>query len=232
MNRLQKLYKSEKEKLRGYPLSKKLSYIAEYYWLYILLITGGIAFVIYFVYHAFFTVKENWFYITFVNTMQDAGEDSDLRRSFIDYGGYDLSEKNVLFNSACYFDAARKGGTNNSYYQSFIATIEAGALDAAVMEKENFQAVAASGRFQDLSAGEAADLFAPYADLFVYCLPYDETYSETEVPAGIDLSGSPLVTEYGLYEEGCVLGLSAYSRHPEEVVRFLEFLGVEAKEEK
>lgn len=232
MNRLQKFYISEKEKLRDYPLPKKLSYIAEYYWLHILLVTGGIAFVIYFVYHAFFTVKENWFYITFVNTMQDAGEDSALRQGFIDYAGYDLSEKNVLFNSACYFDAATKGGTNNSYYQSLIATIEAGALDAAVMERENFEAVAASGRFQDLSAGAAADLFAPYEDLFVYVLPYDETYSKSEVPVGIDLTESPLVTEYGLYKEGCVLGLSAYSQHPEEVIRFLEYLGVQAQEEK
>lgn len=232
MNRLRRLYLSEKEKLKGYPLPKKLSYIAEYYWLHILLVTGGIAFAIYFVYHAFFTVKENWFYITFVNSMQDAGEDSELRRDFIDYAGYDLSEKNVLFNSACYFDAARKGGTNNSYYQSFIATIEAGALDAAVMERENFEAVAASGRFQDLSAEEASELFAPYEDLFVYILPYDETYSKSEVPAGIDLSESPLVKEYGLYEGSCVLGLSAYSQHPEEVIRFLEYLGLEGKEKK
>jgi hypothetical protein len=232
LNRLRKLYLSEKEKLKGYSLQEKLSYIAEYYWLHILLITGSIAFVIYFVYHAFFTVKENWFYITFVNTLQEAGEDSALCQDFIEYAGYDLSEKNVLFNSACYFDAARKGGTNNSYYQAFIAAIEAGAMDAAVMERDNFEAVARSGRFQDLSVGEAAELFAPYEDLFVYCLPYDETYSETEVPVGIDLSGSPLVTEYGLYEDGCVLGLSAYSQHPEEVVRFLEYLGVKTQEEK
>jgi len=232
LNRLRRLYTSEKEKLRDYPLPKKLAYIAEYYWLHILLVTGGIAFAVYFVYHAFFTVKENWFYITFVNSMQDAGEDSALRKGFIDYAGYDLSEKNVLFNSACYFDAARKGGTNNSYYQSFIATIEAGALDAAVMEEDNFEAVAASGRFQDLSAGEAADLFAPYEDLFVYVLPYDETYSKSEVPVGIDLSKSPLVTEYGIYESSCVLGLSAYSQHPEEVIRFLEYLGAGEKEKK
>ena len=66
------------------------------------------------------------------------------------------------------------------------------------MEGENFEAVAASGRFQDLSAGEAADLFAPYEDLFVYVLPYDETYSKSEVPVGIDLSKGPLVTEYGI----------------------------------
>lgn len=230
MNRLRRLYTSEKEKLKDYPLQKKLAYIAEYYWLHILLVTGAIAFAVYFVYHAFFTVKENWFYITFVNSMQDAGEDSALRKGFIDYAGYDLSEKNVLFNSACYFDAARKGGTNNSYYQSFIATIEAGALDAAVLERDNFMAIAESGRFQDLSAGEAAELFAPYADLFVYCLPYDETYSKTEVPAGIDLSESVLVREYGLYEDDCVLGLSAYSQHPEEVIRFLEYLGTEGKE--
>ena len=49
---------------------------------------------------------------------------------------------------------------------------------------------------------------------------------------GIDLSKSPLVTEYGIYESSCVLGLSAYSQHPEEVIRFLEYLGAGEKEKK
>ena len=57
-------------------------------------------------------------------------------------------------------------------------------------------------------------------------------YSKSEVPAGIDLSESPLVKEYGLYEGSCVLGLSAYSQHPEEVIRFLEYLGTGEKEKK
>ncbi len=227
MERLRLLLLSEREKLKGYSTGKKLSYIAEYYWLHLLLVMGMLFFTVYFVYHAFFTIRENWFYITFVNSMQDAGEGSALQQGYIDYSGYDLSQKNVLFNSACYFDATRQGGTNNAYYQSFIATIEAGALDAAVMEKDNFIKVAESGRFQDLSAGEAAERFAFCRDRFVYCLPYDETYSETEIPVGIDLSDTALVTEYGLYEDGCVLGVSAYSRHPEAVVLFLSYLGID-----
>ena len=227
MEKLRLLLLSEREKLKGYSTGKKLSYIAEYYWLHFLLIFGALAFTVYFIYHAFFTIKENWFYITFVNSMQDAGEGSTLRQGYIDYTGYDLSQKNVLFNSTCYFDATIQGGTNNSYYQAFIATIEAGALDAAVMEKGNFIAVAQSGRFQDLSSGEAAEMFAFCKDRFVYCLPYDEEYSETEIPVGIDLSDTILVTEYGLYEDGCVLGLSAYSQHPEAVAEFLSYLGVQ-----
>ena len=32
---------------------------------------------------------------------------------------------------------------------------------------------------------------------------------------------------HGLYEDGCVLGLSAYSQHPEAVAEFLSYLGVQ-----
>ena len=56
-----------------------------------------------------------------------------------------------------------------------------------------------------------------------------EEYSTEEVPVGIDLSDSLLVTKYHIYEDNCVLGIGAYSHNLENVEQFLRFvLGDEA----
>ena len=120
---------------------QKLRYIWEYYWLPIVGITAGIIFLIYFLYHLLFATKEYWFYVTFVNIRPQTGVESELMEEFVSERGYDLSKKNVFFNDACYFDATSYSGTNNNYYQMFVATVEAGHLDAVVMEEENRQAI-------------------------------------------------------------------------------------------
>ena len=180
---------------------QKLRYIWEYYWLPIVGITAGVLFLIYFLYHLLFATKEYWFYVTFVNIRPQTGVESELMEEFV--------------------------GTNNNYYQMFVATVEAGHLDAVVMEEENLVALGASGRLLDLEAEANAACFEKYKDRFVYAVPYDEEYSTEPVAVGIDISDSRLMTEYELYDDTCVLGVGAYTQHPEDVVAFLEFIGVE-----
>ena len=203
---------------------QKLRYIWEYYWLPIVGITAGVIFLIYFLYHVLFATKDYWFYVTFVNIRPQIGVESELMEEFVSDRGYDLSKKNVFFNDTCYFDATSYSGTNNNYYQMFVATVEAGHLDAVVMEKENLVALGASGRLLDLEAEAYAAYFDKYKDRFVYAVPYDEEYSTEPVAVGIDISGSRLMTEYELYDDTCVLGVGAYTQHPEDVAAFLEFI--------
>ena len=58
----------------------------------------------------------------------------------------------------------------------------------------------------------------------MYCIPYDEEYSTEPVPVGIDLSDSSLVTKYHIYEDDCVLGISAYTQRLDAVEQFLAFV--------
>lgn len=206
---------------------QRLLYIWEYYWIPIVGITAGVLFAVYFLYHALFGLKEYWFYVTFVNIRPQSGVENELREEFIQARGYDLSKKEVFFNDVCYFDATSYSGTNNNYFQMFVATVEAGHLDAVVMEEENLVALGASGRLLDLAAEENAAYFDKYKERFVYAVPYDEEYSTEPVPVGIDISDSRLMTEYDLYEDSCVLGVGAYTQHPEDIVAFLKFIGVE-----
>jgi hypothetical protein len=54
--------------------------------------------------------------------------------------------------------------------------------------------------------------------------PEDEEYSEDKVPVGIDISDSSIAGEYGIYTGDCVLGLGAYTKHAEEVLKFLKYI--------
>lgn len=222
--RLRALWESEKEKMRPMSVKERTEYIWQYYWLWII---GFFAFwilAVYIIYHAFFTVKENWFYAIYANTMEDGGMHSPLWEDFVSYTGYDLSQKNVVFNSASFFDPSRTQGTNNSYFQSFVAVVEAGDLDIVTMGTEGLEALGTSGRLADLQNDSLASIQEKYQDRFITCLPYDETYSTQPVPIGIDVSDSLLVTKYHLYEGDCALGISAYSQHLEGVEAFLAFI--------
>ena len=220
---LKQYLRSEIRKIRPYPPKKKLNYILDYYGLWIAGVLGALFLVIFLIYRSFFTIKDYWFYAVFANTFSEAGNHSGLWQDFAEYTGYDTSEKQIYFNASSYFDPSKTSGTNNSYFQSFVAVTEAGDLDIVTMQKEALVSLGKSGRLMDLSLDELSDFIRQYEDRWVYCEPYDETYSTEPVPIGIDLSDSLLVTKYHLYEGDCVLGISAYTRHPESIAEFLEF---------
>lgn len=222
MMNLKEYLETEITKISALEPSKRVRYIAEYYWLWITAAAFAVFFAGYMIYHIFFTVKENWLYITFTNVMEAGDMAAELKEEYAGYCGYDLKEKNIVFNTASYFDASLAGGTNNTYFQVFTAAVEAGELDAVIMNTENLKATGASGILLDLSCEQ----YQKYEDLFVYTMPYDTSYSESPVAVGIDISSSKLVSEYHLYDEDCVLGVGAYSGHPDAVAAFLEFIGI------
>ena len=236
IKRLRAHLSSERDKISYLDAKGRAGYVLRYYWLWILGIGGGFFMLFYILFHAFFSVKDYWFYGIFANTMADAGNGSALWHDFVDETGYNTRQKKVEMNAASYFDPSVQGGANNSYYQMFVALVESGDLDVLVMGTEGLKAVGSSGRLLDLGAagGEEAEagtaavqeLMQKYKDRLIYCDPYDEAYSEEPVPVGIDISDSLLVTKYHLYEEGTqvALGLAAYTQRPRSAADFLEFI--------
>lgn len=216
--------KAEKEKTRGLDTAARIRYVLDYYWIPLLGLFCALFLVCYIGYRAFFVPKDYWFYGMFANTGADAGNGSQLWHDFKEYAGYDTKQKKLEFNASSWFDPSLPGGTNNSYYQAFVALAESGELDVVTLPEDALTALGSSGRLLDLTGEECGTIFRRYADRLVYCDPYDEEYSDEPVPVGIDLSDSLLVTEYGLYEESCVLGISAWSSRIEDVETFLEFV--------
>ncbi|MDO4804158.1 MAG: hypothetical protein Q4A32_04990 [Lachnospiraceae bacterium] len=213
-----------KSNTQGMSRKERLGYIVTYYWLQIGGVIFAVFFLVYFLTHFLFGIKENWIYVTFTNVLTSDEGVNVLRKDYIEYAGYDLKEKNVVFNSNSYFDAATVQGTNNNYFQVFAAMVEAGDLDAVIGTGDNIAAVGAGGRLKDLASDEMRELFAGYSERFVYCTPIDEEYSEDEVPVGIDISDSSVVEKYGIYPCDCVLGVGANTKNAEEVLRFLKFI--------
>ena len=222
--RLKQLFADEKEKLKGFTLRQKVQYIFGYYWLWILGIGCAVYLTAVIVTGLFFTVKDYWFYGMFANTMADAGNGSQIWKDFVSYAGYDVKEKKVEINAASWFDPSVKGGTNNSYYQAFVAFVESGDLDVLVMGREGLEAVGSSGRLLDLNDERCSAILEKYADRIIFCDPVDEEYSKDPVPVGIDISDSLMVTKYHVYEGDCALGISAYSGRVESAETFLEFI--------
>ncbi len=202
---------------------KKLEYIWQYYYLWIL----GIVFLIFFVSFAiksyFFQVNENWVYIMFNNTYAEVGNGSDLWDGFVEYAGFDLKEKNVEFNNTSYFDY-KQSVTGNSYFESFVAYTEGGTLDAITMEADSLTALGESGRLMDLDSEACASIKAKYGDRFLYCEPLNKEYSTEPVAVGIDLTDSILMTKYHVYTNTCALGIGAQSGDIEAVEAFLDYV--------
>ena len=222
--RLKRHFASEREKISYLDAGGKAAYVIHYYWLWILGIGGGIFLLCYILFHMFFTVKDYWFYGIFANTTAEAGNGSQLWKDFTEYAGYDTKQKKVEMNAASYFDPSVSGGTNNSYYQMFVAVTEAKDLDVLVMGTDGLRGIGSSGRLLDLRDETAGSILERYPDRIIYCEPNDEEYAQEQVPVGIDVSDSLLVTEYHLYEGDCALGLGAYTMRPESAELFLEFV--------
>ena len=223
-DRLSKWWKTEREKISGIPgTSKKIGYIWEYYKLWIIGIVFGIWFVTFAVRQYTTTLRDYWCFMVFANTYADAGDHSPLWEDYVEYAGFDLTEKAVRFNADSYFDYL-KGVTGNSYFEAFVAYADSGTLDAIVMGRDSLTALGKTGRLLDLNSEECSSIRAKYGDRFLYAVPLNEDYGGKEMPVCIDISDSRLVSEYGIYSEPCALGIGALSGNVESVELFLDFL--------
>ena len=103
--RFTKWRKAEKDKILRIPgTGKKIEYIWEYYKLWII----GAVFLIWLVTFAVrqytTSLRDYWCYMIFANTYADAGDHSDLWEDYVEYAGFDLTEKAVRFDANSYFD--------------------------------------------------------------------------------------------------------------------------------
>ena len=102
------------------------------------------------IYQARTALKDHWLYLTITNTREDVGTNSDLWKGYVDYTGYDVTQKMVEFNDEIYFDYSKNKAAGNKYYEVFVATVDSGVLDAVTMEPEELSSLGESGRLMDL----------------------------------------------------------------------------------
>ncbi len=219
---LKQEYRKAKKEVSRLEGAAKLQYVWDYYKLWIIGVVCTLLFIIYFVTARIMTPNDNWFYITIANTQADAGNGSQLWKDFVEYGGFDTRQKNVYFNTNCFFDPFSE--KPNDYYTYFVAYVDAGTLDLITMEKDDLQKLGERGRLLDLSLPEASKIMEKYSDRLIYAVPLDTEYSTEPVPIGIDLSDTVLVSKYHVYADSCAVGLSAHCPHMDAILTFLSFV--------
>ena len=219
VNKLGNWFRAEREKLRELTPKEKVQYIWSYYYLWIIGISAFLAISIFLTVRITTSIKEEWLYAMFANTMADAGNGSGMWKDFTEFSELDLKEKRVEFNAEAYFDYLKNQAKGNDYYNAFIALTDAGILDIITMETPSLEALAESGRLTDLNLEHCQPLRDRYADRLVYFHGV-----EGDIPVGFDISDSLLVTHYGLYRDSCALGIGARSEKMEIIALFLQFI--------
>ena len=222
--RIRSFFKNESDKLKGLTMKQKLGYVRDYYWLQIALVVIALTLGSFVIYRVRTTLSDHWFYLMLANTREEAGTNSPLWKGYVDYSGYDLSEKLIEFNDEAWFDYGKNKAAGNKYYEIFVGFTDVGILDAVTMEPDNLTSLGESGRLLDLNADKCSRIREKYKDRFLYAIPYDKEYSTDPVPVGIDISDSILMTRYHLYTEGCAIGIGAQSEHLEAVELFLDYI--------
>ena len=218
-NRFGTWLRGEREKMRELTGKEKVQYIWSYYYLWIIGISAFLAISIFLTVRITTSVKEEWLYGMFANTMAKAGNGSELWKDFTEYSGLDLKEKRVEFNAEAYFDYLKNQAKGNDYYNAFIALTDGGILDIITMETPSLEALAESGRLTDLRLERCKELCERYKDRLVYFHGV-----EGDIPVGFDVSDSLLVTKYGLYQESCALGIGAQSEKQDIIGIFMRFI--------
>ena len=221
----------EKKKISRIPtVREKLEYIWDYYKLWIIGAAALIVAVVYFLVQSANANKDHWFYLMLTNTMEEVGTGSEFCRKFEDYAGYDLTEKDVVFNNQVYFDFLLNT-TGNTYFDTFIVYAETGVLDAITMETASLIELGQTGSLMDLNGEDGASILSKFEDRF---LDYDTEEDEgkpVSYPVGIDLSDSILMTEYQIYGHSCALGIGYTSHRLDAVELFLDFVLEDAEAE-
>ena len=201
----------------------KIQHIWMYYKLWIIGAVVLVWFVSFAVKQYTTTLKDYWLYIMFTNTYENVGGDSDLYDGFLEYAGFDLKEKMLVFDNEAYFKYEKGRGSRNSYYEAFVAYEETGTLDAITMQKEYLLNLGATGRLLDLNAPQCYKIKEKYGGKFLYARPID---GGDDVAIGIDISDSLLMTKEHIYDknDGCVLGIGAHSENLESIEMFLDYI--------
>ena len=216
------------ENFRRLPTRKeKLCYLMDYGKLWILAAVCLVSFLSFTVFRAATAVRENHIYAVFVNTYAEVGNGSEFRKGLVKYSGWDPKEKNVQVEANTFFSYSKNEGRGNTYYDAFVSFIDAGALDAAIMPAEELTAFGSTGRLMDLQDERCSRILTKYADRLIYSVPLNPEYGGKPVPVGIDISDSPIIARYSVYDCPCALGIGAFSEHIESVEKLLSYLFAE-----
>ena len=217
-------WKEERAKLSEMSFKKAVKYIWQYYWIFILGIIGIVWLAVFAVNRLITGVPEYWLYASLANSTVSSANVSRLRDDFAAYTGWDMKEKRIELSTSMYFDYNRNQARGNEYYNTFVALTDSGTLDLITMYPEQLAPLGESGRLLDWNLESCDALREKYADRLIWYQPPEDAEVTKPVPVGIDISGSLLVTKYGIYPDSAALGIAAGTTRLDAVELFIDFI--------
>jgi hypothetical protein len=204
-------------------LRDKVGYIWDYYKLWLIGAVVAVGLLVYFLSLYRNGSDDVVFKAAFVNFYDDVSDSSDFALGFKEYlEGHDSGsgiEGVIEFDNNMFFNLNKNSDYYSSYYQKLIAYLESGTLDCVICGYDNLMGIGQGGRFIDLSDERIKSVYDMYSDRIVYI-----STEEGDIPIGIDISDSPVLSGMNGYGESCYLAFSANSAHFDKGKLFLEYL--------
>lgn len=201
-------------KTKEMTLKGKLQYFWDYYKIHTLAGILILVFIVTFV-HDIAASKESVFCAYMFHSSQVSGE--SLSNSFAEYAGLDTEKYDCLIDTTLNISLRTFTQYDMAASQKLAALVQAGDLDAAMMDSDVFYNHALSGMFVDLRTILSDEALSKYSDLFYYVdrtevLRADEDsyyVDDVQEKEAVNLSDEEVFEE--LYEKAQV------HRHPENM---------------
>lgn len=236
---LKQIIREELQKLSGMSLGQRVGYIWDYYKPLMAALLGVIFLICIGVEIYQNKQIEQLLSVYMINNGNILADSDALTDEFADYIGGLKEKQQITIDTSLTL-----GDENSTVIQTkFMVLAAANELELLLMDETTFDQYYEQGFFTDLTGMLAEEQLEEWADLLVYREKIDEDVSEpdTEEPesvqretasgsaeeiiAAIDLSGSPVLQDYGFYQGETVYGcIYANSEYKELYGQFFTFL--------
>lgn len=210
---------TEREKLREMSFKDKLSYIWEYYKLYIIGGIAGIALIIYIIYTALTPSSIPQFYAALLDNTIDPAILEEYREGFSEYLELDPKRESVELNSSFYLNSKDQFSIGMSEVLSTL--LAAREIDVIIAPESTFSNYAFYGYMDNLSEQLPTDI---YSDLTEYFYISDTEEDKEKNVYGIYLTEAELFKNNADNSEPYILGIIPNAKHKGNAVEFIRYL--------
>lgn len=212
--------REQNAKMKGQPLSVKLSYFKDYY----LKVTIAAMICIFAIGALIVSIvsgpEDTIFGCYFINHTGSMADDT-LLQDFIVAADIDTKKYDTFLDTSIYYNPDNQDPYEYIAKEKVMALISAKDLDVIVGDEDAMQYYAYGGSFMDITTVLPEDLLAQFQDK----LYYYTTEDGQNIPIGIFVDDSPKLISYAYYDHSpAIFGIIANSDRTDYAIQFLRFL--------
>lgn len=214
-------FQKEKVTFKDLDRKKKLEYIWDYYkWPIIIIVVAALVIGVSLP-QLIENRKEIVLYAAFVNTqLSDSDETPALLTNYAEQKEIDIEGKRMMLDCSMTINHQNPTDFTMQCTQKLAAMFSANQLDVIVEDIDTLESYTEFGVYVDLEDTMSPEFINKYKDKLVYKKGQDGE----EAAYAIDVSESPVLLEEGAYIIPAYASIAVNSEHPENAVKFIEYL--------